>query len=65
MYKSNNANFDDMGCMWNAWHVIAMMAIRGHGKAREMVMKIEIVYNTTYKTYIKNFPIFDHEKKLD
>ena len=31
-------------------------------KAREMVMKSEIVYNTTCNTLTKNFGIFDHEK---
>ena len=32
------------------------------GKARKVVMKSEIVLNTTYKTHIKNARIFDHEK---
>ena len=31
-------------------------------KACKMVVKIEIVSNTTYNTHIKNFRIFDHEK---
>ena len=31
-------------------------------KARNIVMKSEIVFNTTYKTHIKNVRIFDHEK---
>ena len=26
MYKSVNANFDDMGCTWNAGHVISMIS---------------------------------------
>ena len=34
-------------------------------KARKIVMKSDIVINTTYKTHIKNFRIFDHEKNLD
>ena len=34
-------------------------------KARKIVMKREIVFNTTYKTHIKNVLIFDHEKHLD
>ena len=25
-YKSNNANFDDMGCTWNAGHVIGIIS---------------------------------------
>ena len=31
-------------------------------KARKIVMKSEIVLNTTYKTHIKHVRIFDHEK---
>ena len=34
-------------------------------KTRKIVMKREIVLNTTYKTYIKYIRIFDHEKHLD
>ena len=34
-------------------------------KARKIVMKSEIVLNTTYKTHIKNVHIFDDEKRLD
>ena len=34
-------------------------------KARKIVMKSEIVSNTTFKTHIKNVRIFDHEKHLD
>ena len=34
-------------------------------KARKIVMKSEIVLNTTNKTHIKNVCIFDHEKNLD
>ena len=34
-------------------------------KARKIVMKSEIVFNTTYKTHIKNVRIFDHDKNLD
>ena len=34
-------------------------------KARKIVMKSETESNTTYKTHIKNFGIFDHEKNLD
>ena len=34
-------------------------------KACKIVMKSEIVSNTTYKTHIKNFRIFDNEKNLD
>ena len=26
MYESVNANFDDMGCTWNAGHVIRMIS---------------------------------------
>ena len=37
----------------------------GVRKARKIVMKREIVYNTTYNTHIKNVRIFDHEKYLD
>ena len=32
-------------------------------KAHKMVMKIKYVY-TTYKTHIKNFHMFDHEKNF-
>ena len=34
-------------------------------KAHKIVMKSEIVFNTTYKSHIINVGIFDHEKKLD
>ena len=34
-------------------------------KARKIVMKSEIVPNTTYKTHVKNVRIFDHEDNLD
>ena len=34
-------------------------------KAREIVMKSDIVLSTTYKTHIKNVRIFLHEKNLD
>ena len=34
-------------------------------KARQIVMKSEIVLNTTYKTHIKNVRIVDHENILD
>ena len=34
-------------------------------KASKIVMKNDIVLNTTYKTHIKNVRIFDLEKKLD
>ena len=37
----------------------------GVRKARKIVMKSEIVSNTTYKTHIKTFRMFDLEKKLD
>ena len=33
--------------------------------ARKTVTKSEIESNTTYKTHIKNFRIFDHETNLD
>ena len=71
MYESVNAIFDDMGCTWNAWHVICMISSTSHGKSctsektRKIVMKNEIVLNTTYKTHIKNVRIFDHENNLD
>ena len=32
-------------------------------KARKIVMKSEMVLNTTYKTHIKNMRIFEHEEK--
>ena len=48
MYESDNANFDDMVCTWNERHVIGMMLqsvdVR---KPRKIVMKSEIVFNTT------------------
>ena len=46
------------------WHDFLNVAWRtvDARKARKMVMKIEIVYSTTYKTLIKNFRTFDHEK---
>ena len=34
-------------------------------KALKIVMKSEIVLNTTFKTHIKNMRIFDNEKNLD
>ena len=34
-------------------------------KACKIVMKSEIVSNTTYNTHIKNVRIFDHEINLD
>ena len=33
MYESDNANFDDMGCTWNAWHVISMSSLTSRGKS--------------------------------
>ena len=63
MFESDNANLDDMGCTWNAGHVICMISKRQTmdvRKACKMVMESEIVLNTTYKTCIKNFRIFDH-----
>ena len=60
MYKIANANFDAMGCTWNAGHVICMPSSTSRGKlwtsekARKIVMKSEIVLNTTYETHIKN-----------
>ena len=39
-----------------AWQMIDVR------KAHKIVMKSEIVSNTTYKTQIKNVRIFDHEK---
>ena len=32
MYESFNANFDDMGCTWNAGHVICMFPSTSRGK---------------------------------
>ena len=32
MYESANANFDDMGCTWNAGHVICMISSTSRGK---------------------------------
>ena len=70
MYESANAKFDDMGCTWNAGHVILhdffnvtwqTVDVR---KARKIVMKREIVLNTIYKTHVKNVCIFDHEIKF-
>ena len=71
MNESDNANIDDMGCTWNALHMICMISSTSAWqtvdvrKARIIVMKNEIVLNTTYKTHIKNVRIFDHEKHLD
>ena len=28
MYESDNVNFDDMGCTWNAGHMIGMISYR-------------------------------------
>ena len=58
MYESVNANFDDMGCMLNAGHVICMTSSMSHSKPRtseerKIVMKSEILLNTTYKTHTK------------
>ena len=71
MNESVHANFDDMGCMWNAGHVICRIFSTSRGKrwtslkTAKTVMKGDIGSNTTYKTHIKNFRIFDHEKILD
>ena len=32
MYELANANFDDMGCTWNAGHVICMVSSTSRGK---------------------------------
>ena len=32
MYESANANFDDMGCAWNAGHVICIISSTSRGK---------------------------------
>ena len=67
MYESDNANFDDMGCTWNAGHVIGMLfkhRVANRGR-KKMVMASEIVHNTTYKTHIKNVRISGHEIKND
>ena len=32
MYESVNANFDDMGCTWNAVHAICMISSTSRGK---------------------------------
>ena len=32
MYKSDNVNFDNMGCTWNAGHVICMIFSTSLGK---------------------------------
>ena len=32
MYESVNANFDDMGCTWNAGHVIIMISSTSRDK---------------------------------
>ena len=65
--KSVNANFEDMGCTWNVGHDFFNVAwqtvdVRKTGK---IVMKSEIVSNTTYKTHTNKIRIFDHEKKSD
>ena len=67
MYESVNVSFEDIGCTWNVGHDFFNVAwqtvdVRKTGK---IVMKSEIVSNTTYKTHIKNIRIFDHEKNLD
>ena len=51
--------------MTRDWHDFFNVALQIEDvrKAHKMVMKSEIVYNTTYKTLIKNFRIFDYEKK--
>ena len=64
MYESDNANFYDMGCRARDWHEFSNVSwqtvvVR---KARKMVMKSDIVYNTTYKMHIKKFRIFYHKK---
>ena len=71
MSESHDANFYDMGlhveCMTRDWHNFLNVAWQTLDvrKARQKVMKIEIVYNTTYKTHIKNVRIIDHENNLD
>ena len=56
MYESGNANFDGIGCTWNAGHIIGIQDFLNVAwqtvtvrKAHKMVMESEIVLNTTYK----------------
>ena len=70
MYESVNANFGDMGRNRNAGHLICMIFFNvtwqtvDVRKARKIVMKSEIVLNTTNKTHIKNVRIFDMTQKF-
>ena len=56
-----------MECMASDWHDFLNVAWQTVDvrKARKMVMKIEIMYSTTYKTLMKNFRIFYQEKNLN
>ena len=56
-----------MECRARDWHDFLNVAWQTVDvrKACKMVMVSEIVLNTTYKTRIKNFRLFDHEKNFD
>ena len=63
MYESVSANFDDIGCTWNAGPVICLVwQTVDVWKVHKIVMKSEIGSNMTYKMPIKIVRIFDHEK---
>ena len=61
MYESNNANFDDMGCTWNAGHVIGMSSLTPRGKpcmnekAGKMVMKVKLCKARPIKRISKSY----------
>ena len=70
MYESVDAIFDDVvhaECRARDLHDFLNVAWQtvDARKACKIVMKSEIVLNTTYKTHIEKVRIFDHEKHLD
>ena len=46
MYESDNSNFGDICCTWNAWHVIGMIFFAWQTvcvrKAHKMAMKVKL-----------------------
>ena len=55
-----------MECRERDWHEFLNVSLQTVDvrKARKMVMKSEIMQNTTNKTHINSFRVVDHEKKI-
>ena len=71
MYESVDANFDDMGmhmeCRARDLHDFFNVGWQTVGvrKEHKIVMKSDFVWDTAYKTHIKDVHIFYHENNLD